>query len=282
MLRAWRRVTLVALTGAAAFAAQLAGVAPAQAAGPVITIAASSKIGPVTGYVVVEYRGGKDASARIHGTITGATAGDVATLYAQSFPFAKAPAPIRSATLSAVAPAAYSFTVTPTLATRYTVRLSAGKTAARPLATSPVQNVYVSIGGTSTGTGLCALPGPPACRVTFHVFFIVPSSALKVEMSKPLYPYFAVRFGPPNGPTPPPPAWLYLNAGHPSFTAAQRISADKFERTLTFSFTVGVNSSENWAWGICVKDTLAKDGLGLPGHHGCGSRRVRRTADYLG
>jgi hypothetical protein len=147
MLRAWRRVTLVALTGAAAFAAQLAGVAPAQAAGPV---------------------------------------------------------------------------------------------------------------------------------------FIVPSSALKVEISKPLYPYFALKFGPPNGPTPPLPEWLHLNAGHPSFTAAQRISADKFERTLTFSFTVGVNSAESWAWGLCAKDTLSKDGIGLPGYHGCGSSRVRRTADYLG
>ena len=147
MLGAWRRVTLVALTAGAAIAAQLAGVAPAQAAGPAITIAAASKIGPVTGYVVVAYRQGKYASARVHGTITGATAGEVVTLYAQSFPYAKASAPVRSATLRAGGTTAYSFTVTPTLATRYKVKLFARKTAASPLATSPVKNVYVTVGG---------------------------------------------------------------------------------------------------------------------------------------
>ena len=279
MLRAWRRVTLVALTAGAAIAAQLAGVAPAQAAGPAITIAATSKVGAVSGYVVVEYGQGKYASARIHGTITGATAGEVATLYAQSFPYAKAPAPVGSATLRATGTAAYSFTVTPTLATRYRVKLFARKTAASPLATSPVKNVYVSVGGTQTTSGPC---GPPTCRVISHVILIVPSSALRVEMSKRLYTYFAVKFGPPGGPTPPLPEWLYLNAGHPSLTAAHRTSADKFETTVTFSFAVGANSSESIAWLFCMKDTLSKDGIGLPGHHGCGSSRIRRTVNYLG
>jgi hypothetical protein len=227
----------------------------------------------------VEYRGGKDASARIHGTITGATAGEVATLYAQSFPYAKVPAPVGSATLRAAGTTAYSFTVTPTLATRYQVKLFARKTAARPLATSPVKNVYVSFGGTMTTSGPC---GPPTCHVTSHVFLIVPSSALQVEMSKRFYSYFAVRFGPPHGPTPPLPEWLYLNAGHASFTAAQRISADEFEKTVTFSFAIGANSSESVAWLVCTRDTLSEDGIGLPGHHGCGSSRIRRTVNYLG
>ena len=43
MLGAWRRVALVAaLTGSVAVAAQLAGVVPAQAATPTITVAAAS------------------------------------------------------------------------------------------------------------------------------------------------------------------------------------------------------------------------------------------------
>jgi hypothetical protein len=280
MLKAWRRTILVALAGGGIIAAQAAAVAPAQAAGPAITIAASSKIGPVTGYVVVAYHDGKDASARIHGTITGATAGEIATLYAQSFPYAKAPAPVTSATLGAANPAGFSFTVTPTLATRYTVKLFASKTAARPLATSPVQNVYVTTSGTQTGNPLCGTP--PTCHATFHVFVTVPSSALRVEMSKHFYAYFAIKYGPPGGPSPSAPEWLYLNSGHPSVSSAQRISADKFERTVTFSFAFGANASANWAWGVCVKDTLSKDGLGLPGHHGCGSSRVMRTAAYLG
>jgi hypothetical protein len=62
---------------------------------------------------------------------------------------------------------------------------------------------------------------------------------------------------------------------------AKRISTDEFERTITFSFTRRANSSSNWAWTVCVKDTLSNDGLSLPGHHGCGSSRVRRTATYL-
>lgn len=286
MLRSWRRVTLVALTGGAAIAAQLVAVTAAQAAAPAITIAAASKIGPVTGYVVVEYRGGKFASAKIHGTITGATAGEIATLYAQPFPYAKAPAPVRSATISTAGPAAYSFTVTPTLATRYQVKLSVRKSAPSPLATSRVQTVYVTEGATFTGSGLCAQPGPPTapvCRVTYRVFLVVPSSALRVEMSKRLYTYFGLRFGPPAGPTPPSPVWLYLNSGHPSLAGAQRISAHEFERTLTFSFTIGTgNHSWSWTWLVCLKDTLPQDGLGLPGHHGCGSSRIRPTVTYLG
>ena len=200
-------------------------------------------------------------------------------MYAQPFPYAKAPAPVRSVTLGAADPAEYSFMVTPTLATRYQVKLFARKTATSSLATSPVQNVYVTTDGSATGGGVCV---PPTCRVTFHVFITVPSSALQVEMSKRLYPYFAVVYGPQGSPTPQAPEWLYLNSGHRRITSAQRISADKFERTVTFSYSAGADSSLNWAWTVCLKDTLAKDGLGLPGHHGCGSSRVRRTDAYLG
>lgn len=102
-------------------------------------------------------------------------------------------------------------------------------------------------------------------------------------MSKRLYVYFGLRFGPPAGPTPPPPVWLYLNSGHPSVGAAQRVSAHEFARTLTFSFTVGTGD-HTWSqtWDVCVKDTLSKDGLGLPGQHGCGSSRIRPTVTYLG
>ena len=280
MFRAWHRAATAALTVGAAIAAQLAAIVPAQAATPTITIAATSKINPVPGYVLVEYRAGTDASARIHGTITGATAGEVATLYAQPFPYTKAPAAVSSSTLSGAGTVAYAFRVTPTLATRYKVGLFARKTATSPLATSPTQIVYVAVGGTNTGTKPC---GRPVCRETLRVYSIVPGSAIQVEMSKPAYFYFGLVLG--TGGTPAPPELLYLNAGHPSFTAAQQISADEFERTLTFSFTIG-NHSYRYATLICWQDTLAEDGLGLPGHqpghHGCGSSRVPRTAAYLG
>ena len=279
MFRAWHRATVVAtLTGSVAIAAQLAGVVPAQAATPTITVAATSSIPPVTGDVFVVFQGGKYGSARIHGTITGATAGEVATLYAQRFPYTTAAKPVSSITLGATGTATpYSFTVTPTLATRYRVELFAGKSAATPSATSSMQSVYVVTGGYVTGGKSC---GRPVCHETLHIYTIVPSSALGVEMSHPWYPYFGINLTT-GASIPPPPRWLYLNAGHGSASGARRISAGEFENTLTFSFTIG-NDAYNWAWTACVKDTVSRDGLGLPGSHGCGAPRVLRTASYLG
>jgi len=275
MFTGMRRVTILALAGGAAIAVQLTAVTPARAATPTITIAATSKIGPVTGYILVAY-GGADASARIHGTITGATAGDVASLYAQPFPYEKPPAPVGSTTLGAAGAGAYSFTVKPTLATRYQVKLFAGPSTTTPLATSPTQNVYVTSGGYYTSAIVCI----SACSVTSHVFWRVPSSALQFEMSKHVYVYFGITFPPISAPKPP--EWLYLNAGHAKVTRAKRISADEFETTVTFSYKESGNSSGYPAWLVCDKDTVAKDGMGLPGHHGCGSSRVRRTVAYLG
>ena len=109
MFRAWRGAAVVALVGGAAIATSLAAVAPAQAAAPTISIAAASKIKPVTGDVYVVYLGGSYNNATIHGTITGAAAGEIATLYAQRFPYTKAPAPLHSVTLSGAGTRTYSF-----------------------------------------------------------------------------------------------------------------------------------------------------------------------------
>jgi hypothetical protein len=94
-----------------------------------------------------------------------------------------------------------------------------------------------------------------------------------------MYPYFGVRLG--HAGVPPAPKWLYLNAGHATVAPAHRISASEFEETLKYSFTIG-NHGYNWSWTSCWKDTVSKDGLGLPGHHSCGASRVLRTAQYLG
>jgi hypothetical protein len=278
MLRAWRQVTLVAtLTASVAIAAQLAGVVPAQAATPAITVAATSGNPNVTGDVYVYYLGGTDGSARIHGTITGATTGEVATLYAQRFPYATAAKPVGSITLSATGPAtAYSFTVAPNLATRYQVKLFARKSATTPLATSHRQNVYVVGNGYYTGGKTC---GGPGCRETFHTYMVVPSSALGVEMSKPVYPYFGITLSATNAL--PAPRWLYLNAGDASVSGPRRISASEFEITVTYSFTIG-DDGYYFEWNTCTKDTLSTDGLGLPGSHGCGAHRIRANVTYLG
>ena len=279
MLRAWRRVTLVAtLTGTAAIAAQLTAVVPAQAATPTITVAATSRIPAVTGDVFVIFKDSKYGSARIHGTITGVTAGEVATLYAQRFPYSTAAKPARSVTLSATGPAAtYSFTVAPTLATRYQVKVFARKSATTPLATSARQTLYVVADGYFTGGKNC---GRPVCRMTLHVYTYVPRTDLATEMSKHLYPYVGLNLTTGSG-YPPAPKWLYLNAQHASVTAARRISATEFETTITFAARVG-NDAYYLQWNWCLKDTQHKDGLGLPGTHGCGASRIRSNVSYLG
>ena len=275
MLRAWRLGTAVALAGGAALAAQLAAIVPAQAAAPTITIAATSKLKVVTGDVFVVYQAGAYGKASIHGTITGATAGEVAALYAQPFPYKKPAAPVSSITLKA-AKTTYSFTVTPTLATRYAVRLFASSTAPAPLATSPAQNLYVATRQTYTPFQRCSRP---VCHETFHIYTFVPSSALSTEMSKHVYPYFGLNLG--SVKIPPPPKWLYINAGHGSVTKARRISAGEFENTVTYSFTIG-NHSYYWLSATCTKDSVSKDGLGLPGSHGCGASRLSTTTYYVG
>ena len=63
--------------------------------------------------------------------------------------------------------------------------------------------------------------------------------------------------------------------------SAHRIAADEFSETVTFSFRIG-NDAYNWEWTSCSKDTEAADGIGLPGHHGCGAERVLSSAPYLG
>jgi hypothetical protein len=166
--------------------------------------------------------------------------------------------------------------VTPALATRYKVELLASRTATTPLATSPKHNVYVTPDAFLKGGGPC---GRPVCHKTLRLFVILPASALRFEMSKHLYPYFGFRLG--GSAIPPPPKWLSLNAGHASVSSPRRISAGEYEQTLKFSFTIG-NHSYYWSGDACSKDVVSKDGLGLPGHHGCGARRIPGTVAYLG
>jgi len=277
MRRARRRVMFAVLGTGVAMAAQLAALAPAQAASPTITIKATSKFRPVTGDHFVVFQDGKYASARIHGTITGATADEVATLYARQFPYTKPAKPVASVTLSpAGTTTPYSFTVTPNLATRYKVKLFASSTATTPLATSPTQNLYVLPKVLVNNPQQCARP---VCRERFRIRTFLPNSALRFEMKNHLYPYFGLRLGATS--IPPPPKWLYLNGGNARVSASSRISATEFARTLRFSFRIG-NHSYYWLWNACNKDFVSKDGLGLPGHHGCGARRIARTVHYLG
>jgi hypothetical protein len=276
MFRGWRRATVAALVTGVAIAGQLAGVGTAHAsASPTISIAATTKLKPVSGDSLVVYHLSTYNSAKLHGTIANATTGEVAALYAQPFPYKKPPTRVASITLKA-AKTAYSFTVTPSVVTHYAVRLFASSTTTAAVASSPAKTLYVTTDQSTNEPQKCSRP---VCHETFRIDTYVPASALSVEMSKHLDAYIGINLG--GASIPPEPKWLYLNAGNAKVTKSRRISAGEFENTLTFSFTVGSHSIY-WLPDFCTRDAVGKDGLGLPGYHDCGASRIPSDQDYLG
>jgi hypothetical protein len=242
-----------------------------------IPVTATSAFPPETGYVYVEYQNESDASAQISGKIKDAASGEVARLYAQQFPFTSAPVPAASLALApAGTTAQYMFQVTPAVATRYHVELFRSSTATTPLASSSTTTIYVVRTKTSQGSG-CKRP---VCHEVVTMIVFVPPSALSTEMSKHWYTYFAVNLAR-TGPEPASPKTLQLGAGDPVVTQPQRVSADEFRLTVTYTFQIG-GGSYNSAWRECIKDTEAEDGLGLPGSHGCGNSSAPATGGYLG
>lgn len=276
MLKAWRRTAVAALAGGAAIAAQLMVIAPAQAAAPTITIFATSKLKVVTNDVFVVYQASNGfGSANIHGKITGAAVGDVAALYAQQFPYKTKPAPIASKTLTA-GTQVYSFKVTPNLATRYALRLFPSSTSQALIATSKAQNLYVSPRGSFTPGQNCPRP---LCHISLKIHEVLPSSALSTEMGKHVYPYFGVNLSPTK--IPPAPKVLTLNAAHPVVSKLRKVNATEFTFSISWTFTIG-NDAARWLPAECQKDSEGKDGLGLPGSHGCGAHQISATSFYIG
>jgi hypothetical protein len=275
MMRAWHRAAGVAVAGVLALGASLAVAGQAQAAAPTISVAASTNLPLVTHDALVLYRDGAYANAKIHGTISGADAGEVARLYAQPFPYERAATAVATVTLEA-SKASYSFTVSPSLATHYRVELFKSKTATAPVAESSLQNVYVTLLNVPTGFKIC---GRPTCVETITLTTKVPSSALSTELAKRVYAYFGlclVKSG-----IPKPPTTLIRNGGKASVSKAARLSATQYKFTIKFTFTVGTDGY-SWLWNECSKDAVTKDGIGLPGTHSCGASKIPASTFYLG
>jgi serine/threonine-protein kinase len=280
-----RRIAVAAcLAAAAGLTAGLlltAGPPASPPAPPVATvpISVTSQTPAVTGDVYVIYQDGKYSSAEVSGELSAAANGEVARLYAQQFPFTNAPAVVSSVI---VRPAAgtvrYAFAVTPALATRYQVELFRSGSAAEPVAVSAVKTVYVG-----PHLSLAQVPqcyGGPVCSESEAANILVPPSTLPTEMSKTPYMYFGLNLTKTG--KAPEPKWLSLGAGHSLVVGTQQVSADEFQIATAFSFTVGRHHSYDFSWNICLKDSEAEDGIGLPGHHGCGDPRIPYSATYLG
>ena len=276
MSRIWRLAAPVAVAGGLI----AAGIAPAAQASPAtygVTISATSphypgaSHGKVLGYALVVYKGGKGTNtAVISGTVTGAAPSDTATLLAEPFgakSFTKAAPPL---TLSGAASQSYSFNVKPSLATHYEVQVATGTTVH---ITSVQQTVYVTESGNVTKPHQKCNRAGTSCTFTSKFFEVLPRSGYNTEAKKHLYVYALVIYR-----TLP----KFLNLV-PSATAskARKINAGEFERSITFHLTF-----RNRNWHLlpltCSKDSETRDGLGLPGSHGCGAKRLSIKIVYAG
>jgi serine/threonine protein kinase len=249
---------------------------------PSVQASLSSAFAPQNGDVFVKYLDGTDANATISGQVTNVTSGEVAELYAQQFPFTSPPSQVGSVALNPSGSAAqYSFQVTPTLATRYTVEVLQSSTAATPLTTEAAGTIYVIMGQPNSTTGHTCTGGQ--CQGTETVTVQVPASALSAQMAaQPIYTYFAIAYSS-SDVEPAAPQTVQLGAGDPTVSTPQQISADEYQFTLTFSFPSN-NDSWHAAWRRCTKSLEAQDGIGLPGagSNGCGSQTIQYSATYIG
>jgi hypothetical protein len=242
---------------------------------PALRIRASSALPRVSGHVLVLFEGGRYATARIRATITGAAPGDVVSLMASRFPFRRAPAVIASRPLTS-ATGSYSFTVRPRIATRYRVQLSRPGAGLTPLARSAARTVYLTPGGRvmrkqGCGTG-------PFCRPAYRFYVYLPGRLVRGYLRRHWFVYVGKKRSARRVPRQP--YWLSVDQAA-TVSAPRRITRRQYEVTVGFSFYLGQDAAR-WNVLTCEQDTEAADGIGLPGRHGCGSHRIRRTVAYLG
>jgi len=275
-------IAAIALTGALIAAAQLpASAAPVSpvsgpAAGPAVSIGARSGIPELGKDVYVLYNSiAKYSDARISGAITGAATGQVAELFARQFPYKSGWAEVGSPDTLTVTGASvkYAFTASPGLATEYKVELLATPSSTSPLATSRAVTVYVVGSGRVLSQHGCVRP---VCHIKITIEAFTPPAALRTEIKKHWYTYFAINFSRHR------PRWLYRGAGDGRASASRKVAANAYKITFTFTFRVG-DRGYYYELNFCAKDTESKDGLGLPGHHSCGDRRITGgKIQYLG
>jgi serine/threonine-protein kinase len=246
---------------------------------PALPATLTSINSPINGDTYVEYglSTTTPGEATLSGEIPNVTAGEVARLYAQQFPYTSAPVLVQNVPLDpsgGTGAAKYSVLVSPTLATRYQVELFRSTAATTPLATTAVKTVYVAdyaqLGGPQKAPAGCS-----TCAATFHVTVSAPSSAIAAEMAKRVYLY--------TGDTAPggrseSNAPMRLDAAGTA-SAPQRTSANTYTMVLEYTTSVGFYIV-GATYTFCVKPTEAQDGIGLPGPSTCGAATIPITDFY--
>jgi len=232
--------------------------------------------GEVDGHALVVYKAAKKANAAtISGNVTPSATGasDTAQLMAEPFGTTKYKAVGSPVTLTpgsnGVAP--YSFTVKPSLATHYKVKVAGTDTAVSNAATvyvttgAKVPKKYVHVKCNTSVT---------RCVISLREYTLLPASAYRTESGKHVYLYMAI--GDPTLPK------NYTLSNSATASKAKRVNRGEFWRTLTWTIRGHFNANTVPDPNACTKDTESKDGMGLPGHHGCGNKRVPTSAIYLG
>lgn len=278
MSRLARWIAPAALAGGLVAGLIAIPAAQASSAASIISINATSPHyhgvgagGKVDGYALAVYKGGKAATAVIGGTVTTSATNDVASLMAESFGQKKYKA-VGSRDLTPVSgSASYSFNVKPSLATHYKVKVSGTDSV-----TSSVVTVYATAGGKVPQRYIKVKCNASVtkCVLSLREYTILPASAYKTESRKHDYLYMAI--GDPNEPK------NFTLDKSATASKAKRVNNGEFYRALTWTIRGHFNANTVPYPQACTKDTESKDGMGLPGHHGCGNKKVPTRSIYLG
>jgi hypothetical protein len=277
MSKIWRWITPVAVAGGlVAVVPAIPAVSASAATSSIITISATSPNYPgltakdhglVDGFPIVVYKAtaSSENTAVVSGTVTTTATTDTATLLAKPFG-AKSFSSVATQSLTpSGGTAPYSFNVKPSLATQYEVQVSGTDSAV-----SAVKTVYVTEGGRIAD--IKGHRSGSTVKFSFRLYVVLPTSALKHEIGKHWYEYLAVGY-----PKLPKNAALSKTA---TVSKAKKVNSGEYYRTFSYSFRLKANANPDPI--ECVKDTETKDGLGLPGHHGCGAKSVSTKTIYLG
>jgi hypothetical protein len=282
MPKSWRWIAPIAVAGGLIASGTVPAAEASPAAAASITINATSPHyggnvnGEVDGHALVIYKAAKKANAAtISGNVTPSATGasDTAQLMAEPFGTTKYKAVGSPVALipgsNGVAP--YSFTVKPSLATHYKVKVAGTDTAV-----SNAVTVYVTAGALvpSKYVHVKCNTSLTRCVISVREYTILPASAYRTESGKHVYLYMAI-----GDPTLPKNSTLSKSA---TASKAKRVNSGEFWRTLTWTIRGHFNANTVPDPNACTKDTESKDGMGLPGHHGCGNKRVLTRAIYLG
>lgn len=223
-----------------------------------ISISAQTANNPVGGLVWATY--GKTAT--LSGATSDGLAGTTVELQKSTFPYTSGFTAVGQTQTGDGG--SYSFTSTPTLATRYRVVLASDSTTQSPVAT-----VYVGANWINLPTKACS---GFSCHKRFGNHIVYPAAVARREGAKRAYYYFGVRYG---SQSIPPARVRRVKTGH-----LHRLRGNTYK--TSFSVTFSTVQAYYYEWVICTKDTESTDGLGLPGRHGCGGRSISYAAIQKG